>query len=174
MATASLGGLNIVSADPTLFQAILPAVDKGLAMCEATARCVAVSRVPLHEPGLVTGIVGVLGAVSGFVTVNMAELVARSVVGGLLQEQFDRLTPQVVDGVGEMTNIIAGGIKSGLAGTKWAFNQVTVPSVIIGNNYRIAHAAGLEYFGALFEHENQETLILEDRLIQIAVSLIRL
>jgi chemotaxis protein CheX len=172
--TTMTEGLNIMSADPDLFHSIVPAVDKCLAMCGVSARCVGASTVPLREPGRVTGIIGVLGAVSGFITVNMAELVARSAVAGLLQERFAELTPQVVDGVGEMTNIIGGGIKSGLAGTKWAFSHVTVPSVIIGNNYQISHAAGLHYFCAVFEHENQETLMLEDRLIQVAVSLVRL
>jgi CheY-specific phosphatase CheX len=95
-------------------------------------------------------------------------------VGGLLQDSFDALTGQVVDGVGELTNIIAGGIKKGVLGSPWAFNNVTVPSVIVGRNYQIAFCRGLEYLSVTFEQENDDAVLLEDRLLQVAVSLIRL
>jgi chemotaxis protein CheX len=174
MATALQENTTAVAADPDLLSAIVGAVGNCLDMCGATARCVGVSTVPSHEPGRVTGLIGVHGDVSGFVTVNMAETVACSAVGGLLQERVDKLTSQVVDGVGEMTNIIAGGIKNKLIKSRWSFSHVTVPSVIIGNNYQIAYAAGLEFLSVVFEHRNEEALMLEDRLLQVAVSLIRL
>ena len=65
-------------------------------------------------------------------------------------------------------------MKKGLANSPWAFSHVTVPSVIIGRNYQIAYARGLEYFSAVFEHKNDNVLMLEDRLLQVAISLIRL
>jgi chemotaxis protein CheX len=143
-------------------------------MCDTQARCVGVSAVPVRDPGSITGIIGVHGQVSGFVTVNMAEQVAISIVSGLLQDEFTKLSPQIVDGVGEITNIVAGGIKKGLARTPWAFSHVTVPSVIIGHNYQISYARGLQYLCVTFEHENEEALMLDDRLLQVATSLIRL
>ena len=139
MATALQENSAAVAADPDLLNAAVSAVGDCLSMCGATARCVGVSTVPSHEPGRVTGLIGVHGDVSGFITVNMAETVARSTVGGLLQEHVDKLTSQVVDGVGEMTNIIAGGIKNKLSRSRWSFSHVTVPSVIIGSNYQIAY-----------------------------------
>ena len=120
------------------------------------------------------GMIGVHGDVSGFVTVNMAEKVAMSTVAGLLQEEFNTLTHQVIDGVGEMTNLIAGGVKNGLSGTPWGFSHVTVPSVIVGHNYQIAYAKGLQFISVTFEQQNVETVMLEDRLLQVAISLIRL
>ncbi|MBN1908103.1 MAG: chemotaxis protein CheX [Pirellulales bacterium] len=173
MATAAAPNVDI-AADPDILRAIVSAVESCLTMCDTTARCVGYSTVPVRDPGNVTGLIGVHGDVSGFVTVNMAEQVARAAVAGLLQEHFDRLTPQVVDGVGEMTNIISGGIKSGLAKTPWAFSHVTVPSVIVGSNYQIAYASGLQFLSVVFEHKNEEALMLDDRMIQVAVSLIRL
>ena len=98
----------------------------------------------------------------------------RSFRCGLLQEEVDKLTHQVIDGVGEITNIVAGGIKKGLNGTPWGFTHVTVPSVIVGQHYRIAYAKGLDYLSATFEQENQETTVLDDRLVQVAISLVRL
>lgn len=161
-------------ADPTLLDAVVSSVDGCLTMCDAHARCVGMSTVPMRDAATVTGMIGVHGSVSGFITVSMSETVAMSTVSGLLQEQQSRLTSQVVDGVGEIANIIAGGIKKGLAKSSWAFTHVTVPSVIIGQNYHIAYARGLEYFSAAFEYEKDEILTLDDRLMQVAMSLIRL
>ena len=174
MATANCAPPSALAADPTQLKAIIRAVDSCLTMCDTRARCVGISTVSNRDPGSVTGMIGVHGEVSGFVTVNMAEQAAKSVVGGLLQDHFERLDSQIIDGIGEITNIIAGGIKSGLAGSPWAFGNVTVPSVIVGHNYQIAYAKGLQYLSVLFEHDNSETFLLDDRLIQVAVSLIRL
>lgn len=174
MATASCVPANALTADPVQLKAIIHAVDSCLTMCDTRARCVGISTVPNRDPGRVTGMIGVHGAASGFITVNMAEQVAISVVGGLLQDEFKTLDSQIVDGVGEITNIVAGGIKNGLAGSPWSFGNVTVPSVIVGQNYQIAYSKGIQYLAVLFEHDNSAAFLLDDRLIQVAVSLIRL
>jgi chemotaxis protein CheX len=174
MATATEGEMEVLSADPLMLQSMVDAVESCLQMCGVEAKCVAVSTVPPHDIGCVTGMIGVHGDVSGFATVNMAEKVATSAVSGLLQEKYESLCPQVIDGVGEMTNIIVGGIKKGLSTSKWCFSQVTVPSVIIGHNYQIAYAGGLNFLSATFEHKSEESFMLEDRLIQVSLSLIQL
>ncbi len=174
MATAVIDPFAAFGIDPLIFKAIADAVESCLTMCDASARCVGTSRVPMADPGTVTGMIGIHGNVSGFITVNMAEKVALSAVGGLLQDQFRELDAQVIDGVGEMTNIISGGIKNGLAGSPWQFGHVTVPSVIVGRNYQIAYAKGLEFLSVTFEHNNSDTFLLDDRLIKVAISMLRL
>ncbi len=165
--------LSLVT-DPVLLQAVHGAVENSLSMCDTTAKCVAVASAPLAEAGIVTGMIGVHGNVSGYITVNLAEKVATALVSGLLQEQFQTITHDVIDGVGEITNIIAGGIKKRLARSPWAFSHVTVPSVIVGRNYQIAYMRGLEYLAVTFEHENADVLMLCDRVFQVAISCIRL
>jgi chemotaxis protein CheX len=161
-------------ADPLLLGPIIASVESALTMCDTVARCVGVATVPGRDAGSITGMIGVHGEVSGFITVNMAQQVALSMVGRLLQDRCDVLSGQVIDGVGEIANMIAGGIKKGVVGTPWRFTHLTVPSVIIGQNYQIAFARGLKYLCVTFEHENEEALLLEDRLIQVAISLLRL
>jgi chemotaxis protein CheX len=163
-----------LATDSVLLNAIVQATEQALGMCDASAKCVGVSTIPTREPGRVTGLIGVHGHVSGFITLNMAERVATTVVGGLLQDRFDTLTAQIIDGVGEIANIIAGGIKKRLGGSPWAFTDVTVPSVIVGQNYQLAFCRGLEYLAVTFEHHCEDTLMLDDRLIQVAMSLIKL
>ena len=124
--------IDSVPADPILLRSITGGMDACLTMCGMEAKCVGVATVPTREPGPITGMIGVHGHVSGFVTLNMSEKVALAAVGGLLEEKCDVLTPQVIDGVGEIANILAGQIKSKLSGTKWSFSRVTIPSVIVG------------------------------------------
>jgi chemotaxis protein CheX len=175
MATATLEAPSMsFRADPHLLQTLQESVASALTMCDTQARCVGISTVPSHEPGIVTGLIGVHGKVSGFVTVNMAERVALKAVGGLLQDNYDKLTAQVVDGVGEITNLIVGGIKGGLSTTPWSFSHITVPSVIVGKGYKIAYVRGLEFLCAVFEHNDPDALMLNDRLLQVSVSLLRL
>jgi chemotaxis protein CheX len=161
-------------AEPRLVQAIDESVQRALEMCGITARCVGISSVPTLEPGLITGMIGVHGKVSGFIAVNMPERVAIRAVNGLLQDNYTQLTSQVVDGAGEITNIVVGGIKSMLAGTQWSFSNMTVPSVIIGKGYKIAYARGLDFINVAFEHDDAEAVMLDDRLLQVSISLLKL
>jgi chemotaxis protein CheX len=161
-------------AEPRLVHAISDSIHKALAMCGTSAHCVGVSSVPTGESGLITGLIGVHGKVSGFITVNMSERMAIRAVNGLLQDSYDKLTNQVVDGAGEITNIVVGGIKSMLAGSPWSFSNMTVPSVIIGKGYQIAYARGLEFINVTFEHDDADAVMLEDRLMQVSISLLKL
>jgi len=161
-------------ADTMILPAIATAVNSALGMCGTEAECVGVATIPSRDTGSVTGVLGVHGNVSGFVTINIAERLAMNLVNYLLQEQFDHLCGQVIDGVGELTNMIAGGVKKGLAGTPWGFGNVTVPSVIVGQNYQIAYARGLNYVCATFEHKCDDFVLLDDRLMRVAVSLLRI
>jgi CheY-specific phosphatase CheX len=175
MATmTSPAAVHGLSADPVQLNAIIESVNSCLTMCDLAVKCVGVSTVPVRDPGSITGMIGVHGNVSGFITVNMAEPVAKALVSGLLQDSFETLSHQVIDGIGEVTNIVSGGIKKGLVGSPWAFSHVTVPSVIVGESYQIAYAKGLKYLCVSFEQENAEALMLRDRMIQVAISLIRL
>lgn len=172
-ATAELEPSTPIGVNPALMHAVLPAVQSGLEMCGIRVRCVGVAQVPTQGSADVTGMIGVHGSVSGFVTVSMPERFAAKAVEGLLGDSFSELTPEVIDGVGELTNIIVGGVKSSLANSEWSFNQITVPSVIVGQGYSIAYAQGLEFLNVTFEHANSDSVLLNDRLLQVSVSLLR-
>jgi chemotaxis protein CheX len=163
-----------VIVEPDLTKAVLASVNSALSMCDVKARCVGVASVPGNEAGKVTGMIGVHGKVSGFITVNLSERFAIQAVQGLLQEQYEKLTSQVVDGVGEITNIIVGGVKSLLGNTPWGFSHITVPSVIVGKGYHIAYARGLTFVCTTFEIDDPEAFMLEDRLMQVSLSFLRL
>jgi CheY-specific phosphatase CheX len=79
----------------------------------------------------------------------------------------------VVDGVGEITNIIAGGLKTKLYNTPWMINNITVPSVILGTNYNISYTKGIEYCGITFEIDDPDTMSIQDRVFMVSTSLIQ-
>jgi len=175
MATvAEDSALDCLNINPLLFTAIKDSVQNALDMCDTKIRCVGVSAMPTQESGIITGMIGVHGNVSGFICVNMAERFVIHAVEGLLQEKFGKLTSQVVDGAGEITNIIVGGVKSALANSEWGFSQITVPSVIVGKNFTIAYSRGLEYLTVTFEHDDADAILLEDRMMHVSMSLLAL
>lgn len=164
---------NSIGVNEDLLYAIRSAVSKGLDMCGLKANCVGVASVPARETGLITGMIGVHGNVSGFCTLNMSERFAIKAVEGLLGDKCEGLSSQVVDGAGELTNIIVGSVKSALARGEWAFNHITVPSVIVGEGYSIAYARGLDFLNVTFDMDDPEAVLLSDRLLQVSLSLLR-
>ncbi len=166
-----LAGMEI---NPLLFKAVTDSVQSALEMCDLNIRCVGVSATPTQESGIITGMIGVHGKVSGFVSVNIAEQFVINAVEGLLQEKFGKLTSQVVDGAGEITNIIVGGIKSALAKSEFGFSQITVPSVIVGQNFTIAYSRGLEFLTVTFENNDADVIRLEERMMHVSMSLLTL
>ena len=44
--------------------------------------------------------------------------------------------------------------------------------MIVGKNYQIAFATGIEYPAVTFEQRNDDALFLDDRFMKVAVSLI--
>lgn len=150
--------------------AIIVSVDSGLKMCGKSTRVVGISRIPARAPNIaLMGIIGMSGKNTGFLTVSLSEYVATQAISGLLQETRTTIDSQVIDGVGELTNIIAGGIKSRLANTPWQFLSITVPSVIIGADYSLSFIKGIEYVALSFE-------IIDDnanRFFTVSISLMQ-
>lgn len=157
-----------------LFDAVCESVPKALMMCGVKAKCVGVSRVPAKQEGEITGLIGVHGSVSGFVAVNSSRRLALHMVEGLVGDKLEDLTPQVVDGAGEVTNIIVGGVKAALAGSDWTFSQITVPSVVVGDGYQVAYASGNEVLDVVFECENEDAIFANDRTLHVTLSLLKL
>lgn len=172
-ATAEASPASLI-VNQTLLDAVVNSSENAMKMCDMSARCVGASRVPGKEVGIVTGMIGVHGNVSGFATVNMSERFAIHAVSRLMQDDLStELTTEVVDGAGELTNMIVGGIKSALSTSDWAFSHITVPSVIVGKGYSIAYARGLEFLSATFEYEDSDAVLIEDRLFTVSMSLLR-
>ena len=86
---------------------------------------------PSHE---VSGVIGLSGNAQGTVVVGLGREVAMQVTEIMLQERPPELNGDVVDAVGELANIIAGGAKAQLEHLELS---VTLPTVITGKSHCI-------------------------------------
>lgn len=82
----------------------------------------------------VSGIIGLGGEATGAVVLNFPEAVAIAAVGRFVGEDFGEITSGVVDGVGELTNIIAGDAKNRLLQKGYKF-EIGLPKIVTGRNY---------------------------------------
>ncbi len=82
----------------------------------------------------VSGIIGLGGEALGAVVLNFPESVAISAVSKFVGEEYTSITSSVVDGVGELTNIIAGDAKNRLIQKGYKF-EIGLPKMVTGRNY---------------------------------------
>jgi chemotaxis protein CheX len=86
---------------------------------------------PKHE---VTGVIGLSGKASGTVVVSLDRDVAISATERMLGQRPESIDDDVIDAVGEMTNMIAGKAKAGLEQFEM---KLALPTVITGKNHVI-------------------------------------
>jgi chemotaxis protein CheX len=86
---------------------------------------------PAHE---VSGVIGLTGKASGTVVVSVDSNVAISVTEVMLGQRPDSINADVVDAVGEVTNMIAGRAKAGLEHLSMS---LALPTVITGKDHVI-------------------------------------
>ncbi|MDR0391152.1 MAG: chemotaxis protein CheX [Planctomycetaceae bacterium] len=152
----------------------ITSVEKCLEMCNLKMRVVGVTQVPIQFPNThITGLIGLNGKCTGFISIAMPERVAIAAVSGLSMESYKSINTQIIDGVGEITNIIAGGIKTKLYNTQWTINNITIPSVILGSNYQISYSKGIDYCSISFEIDDPDSLTIQDRVFTVTSSLIQ-
>jgi len=171
VAAAEIKGLSLNTA---ILNSLIASVESCLQMCDIKVRVAGVTKIPIQLPETrITGLIGMSGKCTGFASVTMPERVATLAVSGLLMEEHKTINAQVVDGVGEITNVIAGGLKTKLANSPWAIGNITIPSVILGSQYNISYSKGIEYCSVTFEVDDPDTLSIHDRVFMVNTSLIQ-
>ncbi len=84
--------------------------------------------------GTVTGVIGLAGSnVLGSVIISFKAPAILEIVSNMLGEEFQEITPDVEDAVGEITNMIVGGAKRVLAEKGFKFN-LAIPTIIKGTD----------------------------------------
>jgi chemotaxis protein CheX len=88
---------------------------------------------PTYE---ISGIIGLSGNALGTVVLSLAREVALHAAEHVLQNHFEAINADVVDLIGELTNMIAGSAKAQLE--QYEMN-VSLPSVISGKNHIVQY-----------------------------------
>jgi chemotaxis protein CheX len=82
----------------------------------------------------VSGIIGLAGETTGSVVLSFSRDTAIKIVSKFAGHAYQALGSDVLDGVGELINIVAGNAKKDLIDFKIV---ISLPGVITGSNYRI-------------------------------------
>ncbi|MDY6820419.1 MAG: chemotaxis protein CheX [Deferribacterota bacterium] len=104
----------------------------------------------------VSGVIGLAGDIKGSVIISLPENLALKIVSNFLGEEKKTLDYEVVDGVGEILNMIAGGAKK-IFGEKLGTRfKISIPSLIIGKGHIVNIPSGLKYIGVRYSLENEK------------------
>jgi chemotaxis protein CheX len=82
----------------------------------------------------ISGVIGLSGKAVGTVVLSFSEEVALKAASHMLMCENTEINDEVVDAVGELTNMVAGGAKAQLAEYQLA---VSLPNVITGRNHEV-------------------------------------
>lgn len=98
----------------------------------------------------VSGIIGLAGDTRGAVVLSFSRETAISMISKMARQEYRGLTNEVLDGVGELVNIIAGNAKQDLLEFRI---EISLPGVINGNSYRIRWPEGIPVVAIPFTTE---------------------
>ena len=87
--------------------------------------------------GVLSGIIGLAGdKATGNMVISFDESCILRIVSNMLMEEFTEITDDVVDAVGEITNMISGGAKKELSEMGMAFDMA-IPVIMKGQHIEL-------------------------------------
>ena len=98
----------------------------------------------------VSAIIGLAGDTTGALVLSFSRETAIEMVSRLEGKQYIALGAEILDGVGEMVNIIAGNAKKDLLEYRIS---ISLPGIITGNDYRINWPQGVPVISIPIESE---------------------
>ncbi len=102
-------------------------------MFNCESEIVSPDQVAMIPPGL-SAIVGFGGKICGFVAIHLSPPSACTLASNLLGMSFSDLDDIVADAMGEMVNMLAGGLKKYASQNEDLF-KISVPSIVYGMDY---------------------------------------
>jgi len=108
--------------------------------------------------GEVTGVIGLTGEVSGTLSVSFTKTSILSVVSNMFGEEMKEINEEIMDAVGEITNIISGQARQKLEESGRSMKSA-IPVVITGKNHTITHITPFPVFAVDFSTDNGEFAI---------------
>lgn len=92
--------------------------------------------------GDVTGVIGLAGErEQGSMAIVFTKPAILQIVSSMLGEEFSEVNSDILDCVGELTNMISGGARASLAKLGMKF-EMALPTMIQGDHHIVAHKTG--------------------------------
>jgi chemotaxis protein CheX len=102
-------------------------------MFNCDSEIISADKVEIVPPGL-SAIVGFGGRISGYIAIHLSPKSACTLAASLLGMTFDEMDDIVADAMGEMVNMLAGGLKKFASQDEDLF-KISVPSIVYGSDY---------------------------------------
>jgi CheY-specific phosphatase CheX len=163
---------NALQVDPTLLDVVIRGTVLGLEMSGDQPVPVGASRLAVHRHA-VSVLVGLVGANSGTLSLNLSERALFHIAGGLLGDPPSALTEDGIDAIMEVGNIIAGAVKDLLIHTEYRVDEISLPSIILGPSYSVLYARGIHTVSVEFELPRIPVSAMNDRYFTVGISLLR-
>ena len=116
---------------------------------------------PIHP---ISGVIGLSGRAVGTVVLSLSEGVALRAASALLMTELTKIDDDVIDAVGELANMVAGGAKAKLDEYELS---ISLPSVITGAGHEVRFPSKVTPICVPFESD-WGSLTIEVGLEQVA------
>ncbi|WP_045211293.1 chemotaxis protein CheX [Desulfonatronovibrio magnus] len=103
--------------------------------------------------GDISGVIGFSspsGKSKGTMSVTFTQQSVLGIINSMLGEELKEITDEVADAVGELTNMICGQARKGLAELGMTY-EGAIPSVITGQNHSIRHVSSAAILAIPFD-----------------------
>jgi chemotaxis protein CheX len=88
-----------------------------------------------HPPDII-GVIGLSGSAQGMVALRFPDKSALAIIGQMVGTKFDEVDSAIVDGVGELVNMVAGSAKAKFRGHSIS---ISLPTVVRGDICRLSN-----------------------------------
>lgn len=106
--------------------------------CKVTRGDIGVSK-KIEAPYEITALIGLSGEAKGTVALSFPASTALNMVTKMLMIESEEVDATVIDGVGEIVNIVAGSAKSKFVKADGKPIDLSLPNVILGDDYKIEY-----------------------------------
>jgi len=158
--------------DDTILECILEGTKEGLSMTGLEPPPVGASKF-CSANRAISVMVGLVGKSNGTMMLNMSERGMLHMASKLLMDEGIEVGEDSFDAICEVGNMVAGCIKERLAQTQYEVTNISVPSLILGANYNVFYARGIQTVSVEFELEDIPVAFHKDRFMSVTVSLLR-
>jgi len=106
----------------------------------------------------VSAMIGLSGDFTGMLYLHCPEPVALAIAGAMLGMDLERIDTDVKDALGEITNMMAGGLKEALTAENIAL-EIAIPTAVSGQAYTISSPSGSERLVIPFTVEQGQFIV---------------
>ena len=93
----------------------------------------------------ILAILGLTGHCSGLIQLSLPYDLSLKLAGWMMQETYNELNSEVFESIGELLNLIAGGLKNRLSSQELDIFEISIPFVISGQDKSVYHGTDKEY-----------------------------